>query len=265
MGAHHWSPCQHTGAPSVSTRGPPISPHTGAPVSPHTGAPSGIMYSRGSILGDSKARASEHRPTRARSRSADKRPEAGTPRGPCGGAAGSGMEAHAHDGTFLAVRRNYSAGDSGKHHTERERPRGRAVRPHRPARQGQRQQARSGRRPWRGAGWEALLRGAVFRGDGVFRSWAGWAHGTVGARGPRHGSGRPAPSLRRRNEEKGRHRQRSGPFRLMKRSASGTEDPGKGCGTRHREVKRPALGHTGLPGAMRGACHFQDKEPPLGH
>lgn len=132
MGAHHWSPCQHTGAPSVSTRGPPISPHTGAPVSPHTGAPSGIMYSRGSILGDSKARASEHRPTRARSRSADKRPEAGTPRGPCGGAAGSGMGAHAHDGTFLAVRRNYSAGDSGKHHAERERPRAEATRPGRP-------------------------------------------------------------------------------------------------------------------------------------
>lgn len=121
VGAHHRSPCQHTGAPSVSTRGPPISPHTGAP--------SGIMYSRGSILGDSKARASEHRPTRARSRSADKRPEAGTPRGPCGGAAGSGMGAHAHDGTFLAVRRNYSAGDSGKHHAERERPRAEATRP----------------------------------------------------------------------------------------------------------------------------------------
>lgn len=65
---------------------------------------------------------------RARSRSADKRPEAGTPRGPCGGAAGSGMGAHAHDGTFLAVRRNYSAGDSGKHHAERERPRAEATR-----------------------------------------------------------------------------------------------------------------------------------------
>lgn len=163
-----------------------------------------------------------------------------------------------------------SVTQSGRGHAQR--PRGRAVRPHRPAGQGQRQQARSGRRPWRGAGWEALLRGAVFRGDGVFRSWAGWAHGTVGARGPRHGSGRhgefyavrPAPSLRRRNEEKGRHRQRSGPFRLMKRSASGTEDPGKGCGTRHREVKRPALGHTGLPGAMRGACHLPGQGAPSG-
>lgn len=186
------------------------------------------------------------------------------------------MGAHAHDGTFLAVRRNYSAGDSGKHHAERERPRAEATRPGRPP-------APSSRA---GPETASAFRSAAMAGRGVGGTASGRSVpgrrgvselGRVGARhcgrpratagSGRHGefyAVRPAPSLRRRSVERGRHRQRSGPFRLMKRSASGTEDPGKGCGTRHREVKRPALGHTGLPGAMRGACHLPGQGAPSG-
>lgn len=213
---------------------------------------------------------------RARSRSADKRPEAGTPRGPCGGAAGSGMGAHAHDGTFLAVRRNYSAGDSGKHHAERERPRAEATRPGRPP-------APSSRA---GPETASAFRSAAMAGRGVGGTASGRSVpgrrgvSELGRVGARH-CGRPRATARFRatwrilrratgpfteKAECGERAtsQRSGPFRLMKRSASGTEDPGKGCGTRHREVKRPALGHTGLPGAMRGACHLPGQGAPSG-
>lgn len=178
------------------------------------------------------------------------------------------MGAHAHDGTFLAVRRNYSAGDSGKHHAERERPRAEATRPGPPP-------APSSRA---GPETASAFRSAAMAGRGVGGTASGRSVpgrrgvSELGRVGARH-CGRPRATARFRatgpfteKAECGERAtsQRSGPFRLMKRSASGTEDPGKGCGTRHREARRPALGHTGLPGAMRGACHLRGQGAPSG-